>query len=96
MDLVVGTDKKGDAFWNRIREYCEESNHDLIKRGAVAIKKLWYRINVEAQRFSTCHDQASQRIGSSLNDNVIIELAHKLFKATEKKKCNFVRHWNEL
>ena len=96
IDLVVGTDQKGDGFWKRIHEYCEENNHGLIKRRAVAMKKWWHRINAGAQRFSACHDQASRRIGSGSNDNDIIELAHKLFEATEKKKCNFVKHWNEL
>ena len=60
------------------------------------MKKWWHRINVRAQRFGACHDQAYRRIGSGSNDNDIIELAHKLFEAIENKKCNCVRHWNEL
>ena len=50
------------------------------------MKKQWHRINVGAQRFGTCHDQVSQSIVSGLNDNDILELAHKLFEVTEKKK----------
>ena len=60
------------------------------------MKKQWHMINAVAQRFGACHEQASQRIGSGSNDNDIIKLAHKLFEATENKKCNFVRHWKEL
>ena len=34
MDPVIGTDKKGDVFWIQICEFCEESDHGLIKGGS--------------------------------------------------------------
>ena len=38
-DPITGADQKSEAFWDRIRKYCEESNPGLIKRGVIAIKK---------------------------------------------------------
>ncbi|MED6148240.1 hypothetical protein PIB30_051226 [Stylosanthes scabra] len=43
-DPIVGTNQKDDTFWNRIHNYCEEYNL-LMKRGVVATKKRWYKIN---------------------------------------------------
>ncbi|MED6156598.1 hypothetical protein PIB30_015910 [Stylosanthes scabra] len=37
-DPAVGTDQKGETFWNRIHNYCEEYN-PTMKRGAGATKK---------------------------------------------------------
>ena len=96
MDLIVSTDQKSDAFWNRIHAYCEESNHGLIKRGVGAMKKQWHRINTRAQRFGGCQDQAPRRIGSSSNSGDIMKLAHDLYFVAHKKKCNFQRYWNKL
>ena len=39
MDPLVGTDQKGNAFWNWIHSYCEESNRGLIKKKVGAIEK---------------------------------------------------------
>ncbi|KAL3643588.1 hypothetical protein CASFOL_014403 [Castilleja foliolosa] len=55
IDPVVGTDQKGEAFWNRIQQYCEEDNPGVIKRGAVAMRKRWQRLNEGAQKFGACH-----------------------------------------
>ncbi|XP_074347416.1 glutathione S-transferase T3-like [Apium graveolens] len=96
IDPLVGTDQKADAFWDRIRQYCEESNPGLIKRGVQAIKKRWQRINEGAQRYGSCYDQAERKIGSGSNVDNIIELAHELHKARYKKKSNFDKHWSEL
>ncbi|KAL9673101.1 hypothetical protein QQ045_029354 [Rhodiola kirilowii] len=96
IDPMVGTDKKSEAFWDRIRNYCEESNPGLIKRGTVAIKKRWQRINEGAQRYGSCYEQAEQRAGSGSNMDNIIEVAHEIHKAKYNKKSNFDRHWNEL
>ena len=38
-DPLIGTDQKGEIFWERIHQYCEESEPGLIKRGVVAIRK---------------------------------------------------------
>ena len=95
-DPIIGADQKGEAFWDRIRQYCEESNPGLIKRGAIAIKKRWQRINEGAQKYGSCYEQAERRVGSGSNLDNIIEAAHDLHKAKYKKKSNFELHWNEL
>ena len=95
-DPIIGADQKGEAFWDRIRQYCEESNPGLIKRGAIAIKKRWQRINEGAQKYGSCYEQAERRVGSGSNLDNIIEPAHDLHKAKYKKKSNFELHWNEL
>ena len=96
MDPLVGTDQKGDAFWNRIHAYCEESNRGLIKRGVGAMKKRWHRINTGAQQFGGCYDQACRRHQSGSNSDDIMELAHELYFTRYGKKCTFQRHWNEF
>ncbi|XP_074337428.1 glutathione S-transferase T3-like [Apium graveolens] len=95
-DPMIGTDQKGEIFWERIREYCEESIPGLIKRGGIAIKKRWQRINEGAQRYGACYDQAERRVGSGSNLDNITRLAHELHIAKYKKKSNFDKHWNEL
>ncbi|XP_074327437.1 glutathione S-transferase T3-like [Apium graveolens] len=96
IDLIIGDDQRGEAFWERIRQYCEESNPDLIKRGLIAIKKRWHRINEGAQRYGSCYDQANQIIGSGSNMDNIVALALELHTTKYKKKSNFDMHWNEL
>ncbi|XP_074360432.1 glutathione S-transferase T2-like [Apium graveolens] len=96
VDPIIGADQKGETFWERIRQYCEESNPGLIKRGIIAIKKRWHRINEGAQRYGSCYEQAERRIGSGSNLDNIVELAHELHKAKYKKKSNYDMHWNEL
>ncbi|KAL9691644.1 hypothetical protein QQ045_012069 [Rhodiola kirilowii] len=77
---MIGTDQKSETCWERIHQYCEESIPGLIKRGGIAMKKRWQRINEGAQRYGSCYDKAERRIGS----------------AKYKKKSNFDKHWNEL
>ncbi|KAL9667393.1 hypothetical protein QQ045_001750 [Rhodiola kirilowii] len=93
---MIGTDQKGETFWERIHQYCEESIPGLIKRGVIAMKRRWQRINEGAQRYGSCYDQAERRIGSGTNMDNIIQLAHELHVAKYKKKSNFDKHWNEL
>ena len=95
-DPITGTDQKSDTFWDRIRQYCEKSNPGLIKRGVIAIKKRWQRINEGAQKYGSCYEQAERRVGSGSNLDNIIEAAHDLHKTKYKKKSNFEVHWNEL
>ncbi|KAL9671417.1 hypothetical protein QQ045_008985 [Rhodiola kirilowii] len=95
-DPMIGTDQKGETFWELIHQYCEESIPELIKRGGIAMKKRWQRINEGAQRYGSCYDQAERRIGSGTNMDNIIQLAHELHVAKYKKKSNFDKHWNEL
>ncbi|KAL9664719.1 hypothetical protein QQ045_020125 [Rhodiola kirilowii] len=95
-DPMIGTDQKGETFWERIHQYCEESIPGLIKRGVIAMKRRWQRINEGAQRYGSCYDQAERRIGSGTNMDNIIQLAHELHVAKYKKKSNFDKHWNEL
>ena len=96
-DSVVGIDQKDYAFWSQIRQYCKENSLGLIKRRTTTMKKRWHRINAGAQVFGGCYDQTSRRIGSGLNNNDIMELAHQLYQTRyKKKKCNFVQHWLEL
>ena len=96
-DSVVITNQKDDAFWSRSCQYYKENNSGLIKRRTIKMKKRWHRINVGAQGFDGCYDQASQRIGSGSNNDNTMELAHQLYQTRyQKKKRNFVQHWLEL
>ena len=58
IDPLIGTDQKGEAIWDRIQNYCEESNLGLIKREVIAIKKRWQQINEGAQRYGACYEEA--------------------------------------
>ncbi|XP_017221312.2 glutathione S-transferase T3-like [Daucus carota subsp. sativus] len=82
IDPLTGTDQKGETFWERIRQYCEESDHGLIKRGVVAIRERWQRINEGAQKYGACFEKEQKLIGSGSNMNDIIEKAHILHKDT--------------
>ncbi|XP_074374823.1 glutathione S-transferase T3-like [Apium graveolens] len=96
IDPLIGTDQKAETFWERIKEYCEEDNPGVIKRGAVAMRKRWQRINEGAQKFGSCYDKAQRMIGSGSNLDNIIEKAHSLHFAQYKKKTSFDNHWREL
>ena len=76
IDLLIGADKKGEAIWDRIRNYSEESNLSLIKRRVIAIKKRWQRINEGARRYGACYEEAVQKMGSGTNLDNIIAAAH--------------------
>ena len=41
IDPLIGTDQKAEDFWDRIKQYCEEDNPGVIKRGVVAMRKRW-------------------------------------------------------
>ncbi|XP_074367392.1 uncharacterized protein LOC141707871 [Apium graveolens] len=96
IDPLVGTDQKAEAFWERIHKYCEEDNPGVIKRGVVAMKKRWQRINEGAQKFGACYDEAQRKIGSGSNLDNIIEKAHQDHLINYKKNSNFELHWREL
>nr|XP_017233246.1 PREDICTED: glutathione S-transferase T3-like [Daucus carota subsp. sativus] len=93
IDPLIATDQKAEAFWDRIRQYCEEDNPGVIKRGVMAMKKRWQRINEGAQKFGSCHDEAQRLVGSGANLVDIIEKAHALHLKYYKKKSNFNNHW---
>ena len=96
IDPLIGTDQKAEAFWDRIKQYCEEDNPSIIKRGVVAMRKRWQRINEGAQKFGTCYDEAQRMIRSGSNLDNIIEKAHELHLAQHKKTTNFDNHWRKL
>ncbi|RYR26683.1 hypothetical protein Ahy_B02g060969 [Arachis hypogaea] len=92
---IVGTDQNGEIFWSQIHSYCVEFNSD-IKRGAVACKKRWYKINKTVAQFASCYDQASRNIRSGSNADDIKELAYKLYSTHYGQKFTSKRHWNML
>ncbi|RYR79696.1 hypothetical protein Ahy_A01g004515 [Arachis hypogaea] len=94
-DLIVGTDQKDETFWSRIHSYCIQVNANM-KRGAVACKKRWYRINKVVAQFAGCYDQANQNIRSGSNADNIKELAYKLYSTNYDKNFTFEMHWNML
>ncbi|KAL9678731.1 hypothetical protein QQ045_016581 [Rhodiola kirilowii] len=96
IDPLIGTDQKADAFWDRVLQYCEEDNPGVIKRGVVAMRKRWQRINEGSQKFGSCYEEAQRTIGSGSNLDDINERAHTLHFAKYNKKCNFDKHWFEL
>lgn len=71
IDPLISTDQKGEIFLEQIHQYCEESEPGLIKRGVVAIRKRWQRINEGAQKYGTCFEKAQKivRSGSNMDNN---------------------------
>ncbi|XP_074353245.1 glutathione S-transferase T2-like [Apium graveolens] len=88
--------QKADAFWDRIQQYCVEENPGVIKKGVVAIRKGWQRINEGAQKYGVCFKKAQKLVGSGSNMSNIIETAHSLHTTTYKKKSNFKPHYFQL
>ncbi|RYR03306.1 hypothetical protein Ahy_B06g082180 isoform B [Arachis hypogaea] len=66
IDPIVGTDQKDKIFWSRIHSYCIQFNANM-KKGAVACKKRWYKINKPVAQFASCYDQTSRNIRSGSN-----------------------------
>ncbi|KAL8134882.1 hypothetical protein AgCh_009768 [Apium graveolens] len=96
IDPLVGTDQKADAFWERIQQYCVDENPGVIKRGVVAIRKRWQRINEGAQKYGACFEKAQKQVGSGSNLSNIIDAAHSLHTTTYRKKSNFEPHYFQL
>ncbi|XP_074378552.1 glutathione S-transferase T3-like [Apium graveolens] len=96
IDPLVGTDQKAEAFLERIHQYYEEDNPGVIKRGVIAMKKRWSRINDGAKKFGACYEKAMKLVGSGSNLKTISDKAHELHLTTYSKKSNFDRHWFEL
>ncbi|XP_074356457.1 glutathione S-transferase T3-like [Apium graveolens] len=89
IDPLVGTDQKAEAFWSRIQQYCEDESPGVIKRGVMAIKKRWQRINKGAQKFGAAYDQAQRTAGSGTNMDNLVEKARDYHLTNFKKKSNF-------
>ncbi|MED6188869.1 hypothetical protein PIB30_090048, partial [Stylosanthes scabra] len=75
-----GTDQKGERFWNRIHNYCEEYN-PTMKRGVGATKKQWHKITKAVAQFAGCYDQATRNIRSGSRGIYIKELAYKIYSS---------------
>ncbi|MED6220622.1 hypothetical protein PIB30_046520 [Stylosanthes scabra] len=78
--LIIGTDQKGETFWNRIHNYNKEYD-PTMKRVVGATEKRWHKINKAVAQFAGCYDQATRNIRSGSSSDDIKELAYKIYSS---------------
>ncbi|CAI8607128.1 unnamed protein product [Vicia faba] len=96
-DSIVGVDKKGYGFWNRIGEaYNKHCDTNYKESKPMALKGRWHKINPSVQKFVGCYKQAvsTQQSGSSKSN--IMQAAYKIYFQDEGEKFIFEAAWRLL
>ena len=64
----------------------------MINFSKDAIKKRWHRINACAKKIGACYDEVVRAPESGINEDNIMEKAHKLYFNEEGLKCILMEH----
>ncbi|CAI8617600.1 unnamed protein product [Vicia faba] len=96
-DSIVGVDKKGDSFWNRIGEaYNKHRDTNYKERKPMALKGRWHKINPSVQKFVGCYKQAVSTQQSGSSESNIMQAAYKIYFQDEGEKFIFEAAWRLL
>ncbi|XP_058742227.1 glutathione S-transferase T3-like, partial [Vicia villosa] len=94
---IVGVDKKGDSFWNRIGEaYNKHRDANYKEREPMALKGRWNKINQFIQKFVGCYKKAVSTQQSGSSESNIMQAAYKIYFQDEGEKFIFEVAWRLL
>ncbi|KAK2392352.1 hypothetical protein QL285_065722 [Trifolium repens] len=95
-DSIVGNNQKGETFWGKIAEYCNEHCSFDPPRDASACRNRFNYMNKMIGKWVGDYDKAMRLKGSGWSDNDVLLKAQEIYADGKKVKFNLMAEWDAL
>jgi hypothetical protein len=95
-DSIVGNNQKGETFWGKIAEYCNEHCSFDPPRDASACRNRFNYMNKMIGKWVGDYDKAMRLKGSGWSDNDVLLKAQEIYAGGKKVKFNLMAEWDAL
>jgi len=93
---VVGRNQKGETYWGRIAEYCNEHCSFDPPRDGVSCRNHYNYMNKILGKWIGAYDRAKSLQGSGLSENDILAKAQELYASGKNGHFNLMAEWYAL
>ena len=95
-DSVVGRNKKSEAFWGKIAEYCNEHCSFDPPRDGASCKNHYNYMNKKLSKWVGAYDNAKHMQQSGWSENVVLAKAQEIYSGGKNEHFNLMLEWNAL
>jgi hypothetical protein len=93
---VVGRNQKGETYWGKIADYCNEHCSFDPPRDAVACRDRFNYMSKIIIKWVGANDSAERLKGSSWSDNDVLAKAHELYTCGKNVQFTLMVEWDAL
>ncbi|KAK2434856.1 hypothetical protein QL285_019968 [Trifolium repens] len=86
-DSIVGNNQKGETFWGKIAEYCNDQH---------ACRNRFNYMNKIIGKWVAAYDKAMRLKGSGWSDNDVLAKAQEIYAGGKNVKFNLMAEWDAL
>lgn len=92
-DSVIEKNKKSEAYWSKIAEYCNEHCSFDPPRNKIACRNHYNYINKILDKWIVAYDNAKRMQQSGWSENDVLTKAHELYSSGKNGHFNLMSEW---
>ncbi|KAK2378969.1 hypothetical protein QL285_066818 [Trifolium repens] len=93
---IVGKNQKGETYWGKIAEYCNEYCSFDPPRDASACRNRFNYMNKIISKWVGGYDNAKRLKGSGWSDNDVLAKAQEIYAGGKNIQFNLMAEWDAL
>ncbi|KAG7578909.1 Harbinger transposase-derived protein [Arabidopsis thaliana x Arabidopsis arenosa] len=92
-DSIVGRNQKGDSYWCKIAEYCNEHGSFDTPRDGVSCRNHYNYVNKSLGKWVGAYDNAKRMQQSGWSEDDVLALAHELYSNVGNGNFKYIKEW---
>ncbi|PNX69410.1 hypothetical protein L195_g056701, partial [Trifolium pratense] len=95
-DSVVGRNQKGDTFWGKVANYCNEHCSFNPPRDGIACRNRFNYMSRTLNKWIGAYDGANRLKGSGWSENDVLAKAQEIFTEGKNAQFSLMEEWRAL
>ncbi|CAE5980660.1 unnamed protein product [Arabidopsis arenosa] len=92
-DSVVDRNQKGDSYWGKIAEYCNEHGSFDTPRDGVSCRNHYNYVNKSLGKWVGAYDNAKRMQRSGWSEDDVLAKAHELYSSAGNGNFKYIKEW---
>ncbi|KAG7578907.1 Reverse transcriptase domain [Arabidopsis thaliana x Arabidopsis arenosa] len=92
-DSIVGRNQKGDLYWCKIAEYCNEHGSFDTPRDGVSCRNHYNYVNKSLGKWVGAYDNAKRMQQSGWSEDDVLAKAHELYSNAGNGNFKYIKEW---
>jgi len=92
-DSIIGKNQKGETYWGKIAEYCNEHCSFDPPRDGEACRNHYNYVNKSVNKWVGAYDNAKRMQQSGWSEDDVLAKAHELYSSAGKGSFKYIKEW---
>ncbi|KAL9308180.1 putative glutathione transferase [Arabidopsis thaliana] len=93
IDNIIGKNQKGETYWGKIAEYCNEHCSFDPPRDGEACRNHYNYVNKSVNKWVGAYDNAKRMQQSGWSEDDVLAKAHELYSSAGKGSFIYIKEW---